>query len=472
MQAATTSLQSDVMLATIRNLANTSLNKDLLSERRRLLEDVSHRVILEGEYLDVITIPLRDRNGAWNLHYALRFRKPEDFTVLQAEDGRYYYNAEVTARVSDENGKLLFEQRRKLSNYLDAPKLESVKGKVFGYEGLLPLAPGKYKIDFLLSNEARKSVFRAQREVVVPDIPASGLRVSDVLAFTDASSAPSEVAPFTVAGVTFTPVSAQTPNLVPGQDLKFFYQIWASAETQANKDGKLTAEYAYGRMGLHDTKTVQDEFLKSQFDASGAMVNGKKISTLDLGAGNYRLTVSVTDPQDKQKAYASLQFRVGDNVAMPASWDVSDPQLATDLKNGILDYHRALCYEAKGDMASAARYLRAAFQQNPHDETVRAKIIEAYFTQKNFAQIADVYSRGGISDKTDDQTVLRIAESLDHIGDLPRATHVLESAIALKPQSAPLYLALAGYYQRSGNAAGAAEVERKARGLVSAKPTT
>jgi GWxTD domain-containing protein len=473
-QGATSSLQSDVMLATIRNLANHPLNKDLLNERRRVLEEVTHRIVLGGDYLDVLTVPLRDRDGAWNLHFALRFKKPEDFTILEAKNGRYYYNAEVVAKVGDANGKPLFEQRRKLSEFIDAAKLESIKNKVFGYEGLLPLAPGKYKVEFLLSNESRKSAFRDQRDILIPDTPASGLRVSDVVPFTEATASHTDLAPFTVAGVEFTPTSNPSPALVPGQDLKVFYQIWTPAEApQSLKDGSLAAEYAYGRLGLHDTKTIYDEVSKAQFDSSGAMVNGKKISTIDFATGNYRLAVTVSDPQTRSKAFASLQFRVTDSEPSSLPWDVSDPQLSSDLEKGTLDYDRALCYVAQGDIASASRFFRAAFQRNPQDEIARTKLVEAYFAQKDFAQIAEVYSRSGISDKTDEQTVLRIAESLDRIGDLSRATSLLETAIALKPMSAPVYLTLASYYQRAGNSARAAEIERKARGLItSAKPSS
>ncbi len=472
LQGATSSLQSDVMLATIRNLANNPLNKDLLNERRRILEQVSHRIIVGGDYLDVLTVPLRDRTGAWNLHYALRFKKPEDFTILQADSGRYYYDSEVAARVSDAQGKLVFEQRRKLSSFLDGATVERVKNKVFGYEGLLPLAPGKYKIEFLLSNENRKSVFRDQRDIVIPDTTASGLRVSDVIPFSEAESVPTELAPFTVAGVKFAPLSSAVPTLAPGQELKFFYQIWASPAESQNH-GKVSAEYAYGRMGLRDTKTVEDEVSKAQFDTSGAMVNGKKIPTMDLALGNYRLMITLKDPQTQQKAFASLQFRLSDRELTPAVWDVSDPELSGDLKTGVFDYDRALCYQAQGDFASAVPFLRSAFQHSPHDEIVRAKLVEAYFAQREFAKISEVYSRSGISDKTDDQTILRMAESLDHTGDLPKATHLLESAVAIRPPSAPLYLALAGYYQRAGNSAAAAETERKARTLLSpAKPAS
>lgn len=56
MDTATSSLTSDVMLNNIRDLANHPLNKEMLKQRRNLLESVSHRVILGSEYLDVLKI--------------------------------------------------------------------------------------------------------------------------------------------------------------------------------------------------------------------------------------------------------------------------------------------------------------------------------------------------------------------------------------------------------------------------------
>src|SRR5581483_8995367 len=51
---ATSSMASDMMLNNIRGLANHPLNKEMLRQRRTLLENVSHRVILGSEYLDVL----------------------------------------------------------------------------------------------------------------------------------------------------------------------------------------------------------------------------------------------------------------------------------------------------------------------------------------------------------------------------------------------------------------------------------
>lgn len=469
---ATSSLQSDILLANIRNLANTPSNKDLLNERRRILEVVSHRVIVNGgDYLDLLTVPLRDPLGNWNLHYLLRYRKPEDFTITQASDGRYYYNAGVTARIKDSKGKLIYEQHRKLSGYLNENDLDRVKSKIFGYEGVLPLAPGSYNIEFALTNESRMTTFRDNREIVIPSAPVSGLMISDIVPFSDASQVQTELAPFTVAGVKFTPAIGQGIAVVPGQDLKFFYQIWGPPDRKDHTSASLKAEYAYGRMGLHDTKTVLDDIPQAQFDPGGSMVNGKKIPTLNMAGGNYRLSITVADPETRQKAFASFQFRLGEQSS-PAAWDISDPELQTEVLRGVLNFNRGLCYEAQGAAEAATKLFRDAFARDSSNESVHAKLVGMYFAEHNYQQIVELYSRSGISAKTDEQTVLRIGESLDKVGDLPRSIQMMESAIALKPDSGPLYLALAGYYQRTGKSQRAAEMERKGRRLIEASQSS
>jgi Tfp pilus assembly protein PilF len=79
-----------------------------------------------------------------------------------------------------------------------------------------------------------------------------------------------------------------------------------------------------------------------------------------------------------------------------------------------------------------------------------------------------MYDRSAITAKTEEQTILRIAESFDKLGQPAKSVAVLESAVTLKPQSGPLYLSLAGYYQRLGNSQKATEMEHKGRTLVAA----
>ncbi|MGC2197298.1 MAG: GWxTD domain-containing protein [Terriglobales bacterium] len=468
-QSATASMASDMLLNNIRGLANHPLNKDMLRERSALLESVSHRVILHGDYLDVLMVPLVDASGETNVHYVLRMKRPEDFSLAEGANSKYYYSATVSARVLTPEGKLLFTQQRKLSEYVDDRTYIRLKSRVFGYEGLLPLPPGKYKIEFQLGDEIKHTTFPAQREVVVPARPSNGLRITEVVPFSEAVSGQPAYLPFSVAGVRFTP-AMDSLTLTPGQDLEFFYQLWRAPKDPAHaSDGNLQVEYSYGRMGLHDTKTITEDLPENQFDASGGLINGKKIPTAELQPGGYRMAITITDPATHTRSVASFQFRIADSGASPQIWDVIDPQAAEDFQKGTREHQRALCYVALGDQEAALNVLRKAYSKNP-DEPTRDKLVDLLYSRQAFSEVADLYARGGVTDQTDEKAILDMAESFSRLGQVGKSIKLLESALPLRPSSA-LYLGLARYYQQSGEAQKAAEMEQKAKAFA-AEPTT
>src|SRR3989454_4175177 len=311
---AVSSLQSDVMLNTIKNLANHPATIDALNLRRSLNESVTHRVVMSGELLNVLTLPLRDAQGNIRLHYVLRLTRPEDFGIAQSDD-RYYYSVEVSSRVFTPEKKLIFSHEEKLSNYLDKDEMEQIKARRFGYEGWLPLAPGKYRVEFVLANVLNKTAFTAEREVAVPAPPQEGFTLTDAVAFSRAESVEplrAAVLPFTAGGVKFTPYVGQDLSLLPGQDLQLFYQVWTPASSHQSGNGKkLLVDYAYGRPSISGTaQVIHDEMPKEQFDSGGSLINGKKVPTTDLATGNYRMAITVTDPETHEKRFDSLSFHI------------------------------------------------------------------------------------------------------------------------------------------------------------------
>lgn len=466
------SLQSDVMLNTIRNLANNPISKSEMLSRRRLLEDVTHRLILGSDYLDVVTVPLRDSAGNTNLHYVLRMKKPEDMSIAQYPKGGYYYSILVSIKVHGANDKVIFSDEKKVSRQVGEDELERNKGKIFGYEGQLPLPPGKYKLEFQLSNLINNTGLRREVEIAIPDPQAADLQVSNLVPFSDATMVNAEQSgalPFSSAGVKFTPMAGQELQLVQGEPLKFFYQVWAG--TTARKAGKkLQVEYVYGRLGAHDNKTVQDEIPLEQLDAGGSVVSGKQIPTVELAPGNYRLAMTVRDPDTQEKVYGALTFSVLTTSNSASTWDVSDDQTREGSNQGGAEYQRAVCYAAIGDAPGALDWFQKAYAKNPSDERFRSKLIEAYFGRQEYGKVAEVYAKNGINQSTDDQTIARIAESFDKAGDVHKAVAVMESGTSLKPSSGPLLLGLAEYYKKSGDLQKASAAEQKGKQLLAAHP--
>ncbi|MBZ5523603.1 MAG: GWxTD domain-containing protein [Acidobacteriia bacterium] len=475
-QNATATLQSDVMLSILKTLPNHPLSRDEIKQRQ-LAENVSHRIVLDDSYLDVVTIPLRDALGNFNLHYVLRLRKPTDFAIGQA-DKRYFYNVTMTARVfgpgngpdNRPDNKLIFRQEKEVSKYLSGAEFERIKGSLFGYEGWLALAPGTYKIDFLLSNNLTKTAYKAERKVTMPSAPAAGLHLSDVVAFNEAQGVPPGDArlPFTSGGVKFTPLAGDQLTFAPGQNITVFYQVWAPPADPAQLKGKtVQVDYTWGRMGATgESKTLHEQVDRDQFDAFGSLLTGKKIALTDAAPGNYRLIVSVTDPETQHKDYSSLAFRVYGMPGTPAPFDVFNPDLADEISAGVPEFDRALTSMAQNDKEGAVRWFKAALAKNPNNEAARARLTELYFARQDFASVAALFARVAITEQTDQETILRAAESLAKTGDTPRAITLLENAVHAHNNSGPLLLALAGYYRSAGNIARANELELKGKELV------
>lgn len=464
------SLQSDVMLATIHDLANHPLTKRDIARRRELLESVSHRVILGPEFLDGLMVPMRDAAGNTVVHYVLREQKPEDFVMAQGNDGKYYYSISVTTRVLTEDGKLIFSQERSHKQYIDKDKFDDVAKKAFAYEGVLPLPPGKYKLEFVLNDVLKHTGFRTEKQVVVPDLPSSGVRLTDLVPFSESkeSGQKHDVSPFSSAGVHFEPMVGPQLDLVPGENLQVMYQIWAAPADPRSFRGKtLQVEYGYGRPAVRgDSRSIQDEVSREQFDANGSLISGKRIPLADLNPGNYRLSVTVSDPETQQKAYSSMNFRIESNRNLPATWYLVDPELQESVVRGQWDYERAMCYWVAGDKPSAERWFRTALQKDSGNQEALAKLVELYFGQNAYAKIAELYTRVPFNDKTEEQTILRVAESLDKTGNVKQAIAALESALATKQSSGAIYLMLSSCYQEMGNQQKAQELERKGKSLM------
>jgi len=467
---ADSTLLSDLMLGTIRDLANHPFTVEALKLRQALSEDVTHRVILPGDLLNVVCAPLRDSHGDIRLHYAIRLPQPEDFAVAQA-DQRFYYSLDTMVRVLGADGKELFNREQKLSRYMSKADLESLKGKPVMYQGWVPLAPGKYTMKFLFTNLLTKTSFPAERQITIPDVRKQDFVVTDPVPFSQADAvdpAKAEFLPFTGGGIRFRPYVAKELALVQGQDLKFFYQIWRrQTGTTSNADSKLMVDYAYGRPSYSGSaKNLHEELATNQFDPYGSMVNGKKIDTTELGAGNYRLTVSVTDPATQQKLFSTTSFQIGAESSPADVWQIDDEGLQEYVTSGQADFDRGVVFLANKDQQAALGAFQQALRHDPNHERARARLADYYFQQKDFAKVVELFAHQEVTSKTEDGTILAVADSLDRTGRSSQAAELLETALKVKTPTGPLYLALATYYQHSGKPDRAEAFQNKGRALL------
>jgi len=395
--------------------------------------------------------------------------------MAEEKDGRYSYSVEIRVRVFNSENKLIFTQQKSLSDSMTKKRFDTIKDKVFGYEGTLPLPPGKYHLEFQFTDWSKKAAFHMVREISIPSPAKDSLVVPNVLPFLSAENADpglADLMPFTIGGVQFTPMPSSTPTLVQGTNLQVVYQIWTPAsDPRENLGKKLDVEYAFGRPAAPGSATkVKDEISREQFDAAGSLVTGKKLSLEQQSSGSYILNVTVNNPQNKHSGFGTMNFKVLDAPSGPEPWDVLEPGIAQDAEKGILDQQRGLCYWALGQFDEARVWFRRALQLDHSNDVARARLVDAYFSKKDYAAVVSLFSDAGITEGTDSETLLRIATSLEKRGSTPQAISVIENALQSRPEEGPLYLALAQYYSEIGNARKAAELTHKGKSLLSEPP--
>jgi tetratricopeptide (TPR) repeat protein len=229
----------------------------------------------------------------------------------------------------------------------------------------------------------------------------------------------------------------------------------------------LEVEYAFGRPAAPGSATkVKDELNREQFDAAGSLVTGKKLSLEQQSSGSYILNVTVNNPETKRTGFGTMSFKILDAPSGPEPWDVFEPGIAQDAEKGILDQQRGLCYWALGQFDEARVWFRRALQLDHSNDVARARLVDAYFSKKDYAAVVSLFSDAGVTETTDSETILRIATSLQKRGSTPKAISVIEDALKSRPEDGPLYLALAQYYTEVGNAKRAAELAKKGRSYL------
>jgi GWxTD domain-containing protein len=471
------SLASDAMLATIKGLADNPFTKDELNRRRALIGTVTARMIIPGQNLDVATLPLRDSHGLTRLDYAMRFRQPFEEFLTQRADGRYFYNLQARVRVfpSGKTDTPIFTQEKNLTDTIAKDQFDDLKSRRVGYEGILPLPPGKYRLEFLLTDWKKGTGLQAEKEIVVPELDSSGFTIAGVIPFSSVSQADPQNAdflPFTLAGLTFVPLGTNPLSVPLDETIQVAYQIWERPQDPASTtDQKMTVEYAVGRPAVPGgAKVVTEDIAKDQFDPTGSLVNGKKLPLEGQPPGAYLLSISLNQSGAGQRAFSTLPFAVLPNASNPEVWDLTDPAPQKDFESGVTDRERALCLVSEGKMDEARPWFRRALARNHGDEIARSRLVEAYSAKKDYAAIQSLYKDAGVDDQSDPGTIILIAEGLDQTAGTADAVSLLESALRSREDSGALYAALAAYYRKSGNTKKALEAETKAKKLLNTIP--
>jgi len=470
----TPSLTSDMMLGTIEGLADNPLTKSVRTERRNNEQTIA-TIYAGTDATQLDTAVFREADDRMTVSYMVHYREPQEELIGDLPNGHKGYSVTMQTTVATPAGKPVYRDVEQLAGEVTSDtQAENARTKLFGAEGRLPLAPGKYQLLISLTNNLNKSGTRKVGEITVPEVKSKAWGMSKLLAFSPQppSQHPGELLPFTIAGVRFVPRGADNVMLHRGEPLRITFQLWSGAADAAARAGQtINVHYAYGTLGagVHPMDEWS-EVSGADFDAAGNLLTGKTFQTADLMPGLYHMVVTAIDKTTQERAYSSINFQIVDASDKDSVdlWTAFNAVSADKRMMATDDYKRGISAIASGNNAAGASWLQQSLKDDPTFSKAITRLVAFYSAggqSDSDKEIAALSHQFTLSHELDESTAIRLAQAHAKTGDLTEAKHILEYELEFQAPDQKLYQAIAEVYQQMGNAAGATEFRKRAAAL-------
>ena len=467
----TPSLGSDIMLSTIRGLADNPLEKERL-HMKRSQETVTASIFNNSSAIDVVTMAVRDVTGAETVSYLVREQGTDANLIADRPNKGLGYSVTMHTVVATASGKPVYEQQEVLEAPVTADDATRLRDERFAAEGRLPLVAGSYDVQVTLTNNINLEARRWRGHIEVPSAKPEKLGLSGLLVYKAPTAVPdpSGRLPFSLAGLRFTPQAAQSVSIHPGTPVPLIFQIWLPKRADGMiEPKKIHLHYLYGSVaeGGKPLGEFDEDVDASNADSAGNLVTGHTMPTGDLPVGSYQLVVEATAEGDKTPAFSTLTLRVVPKEIAVDQWTAHLPEqtaieAADDLKRG-------LAAEAQGRNAEAEVLFASALRTDPSQLRALVRLSAVLSAEGKTAELAKLSDAALTTVALPPDTLMLIVGAVRDNGDLKKAIKLLTAQLQMQSPSAPMYELLAGMYDAQGDRGQAAVLRDQAK-KVSANP--
>jgi len=408
------SLSSDLMIQNIHNVPQKNL-KDKYAEKFLLYKDMVE-VEYTANYIDndsSVKI-FKDPSGIYFVHYAVELMR---FSVQQYQ-GEYSTHLNVNGRVSDSDGKTIFQYGESFPVKIDEAELKQLSYRPFVLYYMFPLLPGNYRMSVIIKNEVSKEFTSLEEDISVPaDEPE--LRMSSLILgykVDRISSDSDSLAPFRIGP---DQIYHQPRRIfLPEDQLYVAFQILGLSSDLAERS-VIKFEFFKGEENFFSsTRNVSDYQDRLNFN--------QEFSLKTFKPDHYRVKVVLVDG-DRELRSEWEEFDITPASMFPRPWvyyrrlsPVDDPSYSDILGRQFFN---------KGEIEGARILFEKAYHSQPNSLNYAVHLAQAYFAQKKFDRVKQVLLPFSEAPQIPYVFYLLLGKTYQELGEWRQAVKVYDEAI-------------------------------------------
>jgi len=325
---------------------------------------------------EVLVQVIRDETGMSLVHYTI---EPAKISAEEA-GGKYDIRFRLTGRVSDAEGRTVYQFDKDFPFSLTADELEEVRSKSISIQDVFPLVPGTYTFDILLKNVLSKEFAGAGKTVVVPG-HGGAVRMSSLLLAYGAEkrlSPPGERVPFKAGD---DQLLCQTRKAFSAKDsLVLFFQLYGLTEDLRTSGTLRTTFYREDKEFLSRMGRVAAD------KAETSVVDAQPLA--DFPPGYYQVRVALLDGQGREAAGVKENFEVSLASAIPRPLVIS--KVVPSVKRQDDLYTTGVQNMNTGDLEAATARLAEAHALDPGRREYAVAYAQTLFRLNDFRRVKEI----------------------------------------------------------------------------------
>jgi GWxTD domain-containing protein len=386
----TGSVSTEVLLGNLANARNYDVAK------RKYVQDIVNDRPTVKTYYSLGTEGIHDavywlqgRNGLFYLNYAIEF-DPDKLQMGQYND-EYYTSFNVDGQITTPEKTVVDQISGNHEIRLDRNQFAKAATLPFQFQGIRPLASGKYGVTIVLANNVSGQSATFTEELEIPDPAALKTPYfSPLLPVRSTESIPHDqkLRPFQVADKVLIPNI--TARFSTQQPIEIYHQIIFPTNFSAQN---LQLHYAVKN---GDKVEAESSSEVKQSDLAGSSIDIlKQIGLSNLLPGKKELTVELLENGKLISKAPPLSFELR-SEPVTGSWKFSAGIPAYDASYHVLVVSQQLMRLKHPQ--EAASLLNEALKRDPKLTDVRIQLMQTELRQKNYAHVLQLGQPAEVND--------------------------------------------------------------------------